>query len=219
VETADQLPKTEWQWINRRVVIPTLSLSIGQHPIKKTDVYKYLGYHVDERLSFNEHCKRMLQKVQKNSGILKYVTRSKTSSARARKLISQAFIQPYLQMIYAVWPICYHSVQSKKLKRQIGSCLVSFTIDGMQPMTKFDGYQTTRQQNRKRNASFGDSSTNLKRPHPHLELKQACERDWKSGLIVEFPIIILSVQIKALPHTHTHTYSGMRDPQVVLSRQ
>ena len=82
-----------------------LSLSIGENLIKRTVVFKYLGYHVDERLSFNEHCKRMLQKVQKNSGILKYITRSRTSSARARKLISQAFIQPYLQMIYAVWPM------------------------------------------------------------------------------------------------------------------
>jgi hypothetical protein len=47
----------------------------------------------------------MLQKAQKNSGILKYVTRSKTSPTRARNLISQAFIHPYLHMIYAVWPI------------------------------------------------------------------------------------------------------------------
>ena len=98
-------PKTEWQWIHRRVVIPTLSLSIGQHPIKRTAVCKYLGYHVDERLSFSEHCTRMLQKVQKNSAILKYVTRSKTSSTRARNLISQAFIHPYLQMIYVIWPM------------------------------------------------------------------------------------------------------------------
>ena len=47
--------KTEWRWIHRRAVIPTLSLSlsIGQHPIQRTAVYKYLGYHVDERLSFN----------------------------------------------------------------------------------------------------------------------------------------------------------------------
>ena len=37
--------------------------------------------------------------------MLKYVTRSKTSSTRARQLISQAFIQPYLQMIYVVWPM------------------------------------------------------------------------------------------------------------------
>ena len=98
-------PKTEWQWIHRRVVIPTLSLSIGQHPIKRTAVYKYLGYHVDERLSFSEHSRCMLQKVQKNSAILKYVARSQTSSMTARNLISQAFIQPYLQMMYVVWPM------------------------------------------------------------------------------------------------------------------
>ena len=102
---AINFPKTEWQWINRRVVIPTLSLSISQHPIERTAVYKYLGYHVDERLSFNAHCTRMLQKAQKNSGIFKYVTRWKTSSTRARTLISQAFIHPYLQMIYVVWPM------------------------------------------------------------------------------------------------------------------
>ena len=152
---------------------------------------------------------------------------------------------------------CYPSVQSKKLKRKIDSCLVSFTIGGMQPMTKFDGYQTTRQQNRKRNASFGNSSTNRKRSPPNSskitfwvkpclciygctsmhnhslmlyleedsasksgsgwtllwrknepaslivfrtcwtkntnnELRKERERDWKSGLIADFPIIMFS---------------------------
>ena len=47
----------------------------------------------------------MLQKAQKNSGILKYVTRPSTSSAGARKFISQAIIHSYLQMIYVVWPM------------------------------------------------------------------------------------------------------------------
>ena len=37
------------------------------------------------------------------------------------------------------------------------------------------------------------------------ELKQARERDWESGLIVEFPIVILFVEIKALTHTHKPT--------------
>ena len=37
--------------------------------------------------------------------LLKYVARSKTSSMKARNLIFQAFIQPYFQMIYAVWPL------------------------------------------------------------------------------------------------------------------
>ena len=152
-------PKTDWQWMHRRVVIPTLSLSIGQHPIKRTAVYKYLGYHVDERLSFSEHCTRMLQKVQKNSSILKYATQSKISSTRARNLISQAFIQHNLQMIYAIWPPLPTSI--------FDNCLVSFTIGRMRSMTKCDGYQTTRQQNRKHSAPSGDSSIKLKRSHPN----------------------------------------------------
>ena len=162
---------------------------------------------------------------------------------------------------------CCRLVQLKKSKRKIGSCLISFTIGGMQPMTKCDGYQTTRQQNRKRNASFGDSSTNLKGSHPNSskitfsarscpcicgctsmsnhslmlyleeastsisgsgwtllwrknenvtlivyrpcwtknnknELRKERESDWKSGLIVDFPIIMISDQIKP---SHTHT--------------
>ena len=47
----------------------------------------------------------MLQKARKNSALLKFINRSRTSSARARHLISQAFIQPYLQLIYVVWPL------------------------------------------------------------------------------------------------------------------
>jgi hypothetical protein len=103
----------------------TLSRKIGQYPIKRTAVFKYLGYYVDERLLFNQHCKRMLQKVQKNSGILKYVTRSKTSSARARKLISNALIQPYLQMIYAVWPmLSLNSIEKIEAKNRQLSRLI-----------------------------------------------------------------------------------------------
>ena len=42
--------------------------------------FKYLGYYVDERLSFNTHCTKMLQKARKNSVLLKFINRSKTSS-------------------------------------------------------------------------------------------------------------------------------------------
>ena len=67
----------------------------------------------------------MLQKVQKNSAILKYVTRSRTSSTRARNLISQAFIHPYLQMIYVVWPLLsINSVEKIEAKHRQLSRLI-----------------------------------------------------------------------------------------------
>ena len=40
------------------------------------------------------------------------------------------------------------------------------------------------------------------RNNTESELKQSRERDSKSGLVVEFPIIMITVQIKALTHTH-----------------
>ena len=46
----------------------------------------------------------MLTKVQINSTILKYITRSHTSSLKARTLIFHAFILPYFQLIYTIWP-------------------------------------------------------------------------------------------------------------------
>ena len=163
---------------------------------------------------------------------------------------------------------CCRSVPVEKSKRKIDNCLASLTIGGMQPMMKFDGYQTTRQQNQKHSASFVDSSIKLQRFHlsfskitfwvkPCLciyectsmdthslmlyleedstsisasgwtllwtknenatlivyrtcwatntnnELREERERDWKSGLIVDFPIIRISDQIK---HSHTHTH-------------
>ena len=47
----------------------------------------------------------MLEKIQTNSVVLKYVARSNTSSLKVRQLIFKAFILPYLQLIYVVWPL------------------------------------------------------------------------------------------------------------------
>ena len=57
--------KTVWQWIHRRVYSPSLDLVVDEHRIKRTSVFKYLGNYIDERLSFSQHCNKMLQKIQK----------------------------------------------------------------------------------------------------------------------------------------------------------
>ena len=97
--------KTEWQWIHRRVSIPPLSLTLDGHSINRARTFKYLGFHVDEHLTFTKHCKLILQRIQKNSAILKFVSRSQTSSQRARNLLAQAYIHPYFQLIYTIWPM------------------------------------------------------------------------------------------------------------------
>jgi hypothetical protein len=97
--------KTQYLWIHRRVTLPTLTLKINQRSIERTRLFKYLGVYVDERLSFHKHSKQMLQKIHKNSTILKYINRSHTSSLKARIFVCNAFILPYLQLLYTIWPL------------------------------------------------------------------------------------------------------------------
>ena len=137
--------KTEWQWIHRRVCPPSLNIVIDEHRIKRTSVFKYLGNYVDERLSFSQHCNKMLQKIQNNAGLLKYVARSKTSSMKARNLIFQAFIQPCFKMIYAVWPLSSNS--------SIDFCRTGQT----QPTTKYGGFQISKQRKQRHNVSSASS--------------------------------------------------------------
>ena len=138
------LAKTQWQWIHRRVTIPTLSLSLHGHPIERTRLFKYLGYHVDERLSFNSHCRKMLETIQKNSTILKYVSRSHTSCKRARELLSNAFIHPYFQLLYVIWPLLspYAIEQIEAKHRQISRLINNWFDATVDEVRCFPNYQT-----------------------------------------------------------------------------
>ena len=84
--------KSQWQWIHCRVTIPNLSLLLEGQPIERTFLLKYLGYYVDERLAFSQHRRTMLQTIQKNSMILKFVRCSNASCKIAREFLSPLLI-------------------------------------------------------------------------------------------------------------------------------
>jgi hypothetical protein len=102
--------KSEYQWVHRRVVVPSLTLTINQQPITRSSLVKYLGIYVDDKLSFHQHCIKMLRQIHTNSAKLKYLTRSHTSSFKSRVLIRNAFILPYFQLIYTTWPLLSNSL-------------------------------------------------------------------------------------------------------------
>jgi hypothetical protein len=52
----------------------------------------------------------MLHTIHTNSAILKYLNRSHTSSFKSRVLIRNAFIWPYFQLIYTIWPLLSNSL-------------------------------------------------------------------------------------------------------------
>ena len=236
----------------------------NEHPCSSTLVITSMN--VSHSVNIARGCSKKSKRT-----LLSWNTRPNRKHHQREREISS--LKPSFNLIckWCTWSgQCYRSVQLKKSKRKIDSCLVSFTIGGMQPMTKCDGYQTTRQQNQKHSATFVDSSIKLQRPHlsfsritfwvkPCLciyectsmnnhslmlyleedstsisgsgwsllwtknenailivyrtcwtkntknELRKERKRDWKSGLIVDFPIIMISDQNKST-HTHTHTH-------------
>ena len=86
----------------------------------------------------------MLQKIQNNAHLLKYVTRSRTSSAKARNLIFQAVIQPYFRMIYAVWPLLSNSSIEKieAKNRQVQRLLQNWSDATTDEVRWFPNFQT-----------------------------------------------------------------------------
>ena len=107
------IPKTEWQWIHGRIYVPSLLLTLDHHILKRTVLFKYLEYYIDEKLSFNQHCNKMIETIQKNSSLLKDIARSQTSSIKARQFIFNAFILPNLQLIYTVWLFLFRTTRDK----------------------------------------------------------------------------------------------------------
>ena len=83
-------------------------------------------------------------KIQNKVRLLKYVARSRTSSMKARNLIFQAFIQPYFQVIYAVWPLLSNSSTEKTeaKNRQVHRLLQNWSDATNDEVRWFPNFQT-----------------------------------------------------------------------------
>ncbi|CAF1248104.1 unnamed protein product, partial [Didymodactylos carnosus] len=105
--------KTEYQWIHKRITISSIVLLIDQHELARTNLFKYLGYYIDQKLSFNKHVQNILTKIKTNTPMITYVAQSKTSSYHARTLIFNAYVLPYFQQLYSIYPLLPDSTKDK----------------------------------------------------------------------------------------------------------
>lgn len=103
--------KTNYQWIHRRVTIPNIPLFISHQIIERISVFKYLGFFTDERLSFSSHVRHILSRLTQNSAMLKFVAKSNTSSLLARRTLFNAFLLPYFQQAYLLYPLLSTTAQ------------------------------------------------------------------------------------------------------------
>ena len=85
----------------------SLQLSINGTFISQVNSAKFLGVHIDQHLTWNDHIKNISAKIAKNVGILKRVSYILPSSIRAKLYYS--LIYPYLSYCNFVWASTYES--------------------------------------------------------------------------------------------------------------
>ena len=103
--------KTKYMIINNRDKPPDLNLRIGNSIIERCDVHKFLGVHIDDRLTFNTHTSKLSSKIARGVGVIR-----KMNQIVPKEVIRQlyfAFI--YSNFTYAI--TTYGSSSLNQLKR------------------------------------------------------------------------------------------------------
>ena len=103
--------KTKYLIIHNRLRPPDLSLNVGNSVIERTSVHKFLGVHVDEKLTFMDHIDKLCSAVSRNIGVLRKI--SYFVPHHILRNIYYALI--YSKFIYAI--NCYTSASATALNR------------------------------------------------------------------------------------------------------
>ena len=86
---------------NKNIPVNLERLKIGSSVLKEVENTKFLGVIVDRQLSWSSHIQNIVNKINKQCGIL-YLTRNYLN-AKALKLIYYSLIYPFLSYCHTVW--------------------------------------------------------------------------------------------------------------------
>ena len=91
-----------------------LELKIGNRTIQEVNHLRFLGVYIDNQLSFNEHFKKVLNKVQ--NGLRGLIMSKHFLSYRAKLNVYHALIHSHLSYCAIIWLDSLNSKQLNQLK-------------------------------------------------------------------------------------------------------
>ena len=108
---------------------PDLNISISTISINRTDMHKFLGVYIDEKLTFNDHISKICAKISRGIGMLR----------RLKPLVSQVVLkQLYYAFVYSHFSYAITSYQSaylnqtQKLKNLINKAIkLAFNLNDL----------------------------------------------------------------------------------------
>ena len=113
--------KTYWTLFHRQVSPRIPTIICNGHTIEHTKKVKYLGTHLDSKLSFSTHIDYIKEKNRKNVNIFKRLTSNRMMSEKINYKLFNAYIRPYYQSLLNIYPILTSSKQKQleAMNRQI----------------------------------------------------------------------------------------------------
>ena len=113
--------KTYWTLFHRRIAPPTQAIHCGNTVIEHTPLVKYLGIHIDARMAFSTHLDHIKSKINKNLSVFKRLSTCRMLSDEVSYRLYHAYIRPYLQTIFNIYPILTRNkqLQMEALNRRI----------------------------------------------------------------------------------------------------
>ena len=97
------LRKTELVVYHRTLQCPKISAALGGLKIKQSKSFKYLGFHLDGRLSFRNMIKAQMDKLRKPYSILKYIHRPFPAAFQLKQNFFNTYIRPHLYVMATIY--------------------------------------------------------------------------------------------------------------------
>ena len=114
--------KTELVVYHRTVQCPKLCAVLDGQRIKQSKSFKYLGFHLDGKLSFRNMINAQMGKLRKAYSILKYIHRPFPAAFRLKQKFFNTYIWPHLYVLSTIYCLLSFSAQ-KQLNAFYRRCL------------------------------------------------------------------------------------------------
>ena len=105
------IDKTKYMMFSIKDKPPDLTLNIGNSRIDRTNVQKFLGVYIDDRLTFGDHINKICSKISRSIGVIR-----RLKSIVPRNILKQLFYSfIYSKFTYGI--VCYGSAYQNQIQR------------------------------------------------------------------------------------------------------
>ena len=114
--------KTEIMWTARAIGNPKFEVKMGEHKIAWVKSFRYLGYHISNKLGWNTMITTYKNKIRQRVALIRTCKMYGTSSEKFRRMLFSVFVLPLFTWILSIFPL-FTECQREDLNKFYYTCL------------------------------------------------------------------------------------------------